>query len=87
MTGNRIQLSALTDLVGSYIVRSGVGTKGACHILWHAAATHMLRNGADIRYIQEFLSHEHLSSTQIYTHAGQAGLKRVYMETHPSARY
>ena len=54
MTGNRIQLSALTDLVGSYIVRSGVGTKGACHILWHAAATHMLRNGADIRYIQNF---------------------------------
>jgi integrase/recombinase XerD len=86
MTGKRIQNSALTDLVGSYIRRSGVSDKGACHVLRHASATHMLRNGADIRYIQDFLGHEHIVSTQIYTHVYQEDLKRVYSQTHPAYR-
>jgi integrase/recombinase XerD len=86
MTGKRIQNSALTDLVGGYIRRSGVSDKGACHVLRHASATHMLRNGADIRYIQDFLGHEHIVSTQIYTHVYQEDLKRVYSQTHPAYR-
>ena len=86
MTGKRIQKSALTDLIGTYIARSGIGVKGACHILRHAAASHMLRNGADIRYIQDYLGHEHLVSTQIYTHVYQEDLARVYANTHPAAR-
>ena len=31
--------------------RSGVSKEGACHILRHSTASHMLRNGADIRYV------------------------------------
>ncbi len=85
MTGRRIQKSALTDLIGTYITRSGIGVKGACHVLRHAAASHMLRHGADIRYIQEYLGHEHLVSTQIYTHVYLEDLKRVYGSTHPAA--
>jgi integrase/recombinase XerD len=86
MTGKRIQNSALTDLVGGYIRGAGVADKGACHVLRHASATHMLRNGADIRYIQDFLGHEHIVSTQIYTHVYQEDLKRVYSQTHPAAK-
>jgi len=86
MTGKRIQKSAVSDLVSYYFDRSGIGIKGSCHKIRHASATHMLQNGADIRYIQEFLGHEHLISTQIYTHVYKEDLKRVYNNTHPAAR-
>lgn len=43
--------------------------KGAgLHTLRHSIATHLLANGMEIEKIQEFLGHESLESTQIYTH-------------------
>lgn len=86
LAGRRIQNGKLTDLVGEYVRRSGVSKEGACHILRHATATHMLRNGADIRYVQELLGHQDIKSTQIYTHVTIKDLKAVYSNTHPSAR-
>lgn len=85
-TGQRIQNSKLTDMVGDYVRRSGIGKEGACHILRHATATHMLKNGADIRYVQELLGHQDIKSTQIYTHVTINDLKEVYNRTHPSAK-
>jgi integrase/recombinase XerD len=85
-TGRRIQNSALTDLVGEYVRRSGVGKEGACHLMRHASATHMLKHGADIRYVQELLGHQDIKSTQIYTHVTISDLKAVYRRTHPAAK-
>lgn len=85
-TGKRILARALTTLVGRYIKRSGVADKGACHILRHSTATHMLNNGASIRYIQELLGHADLSTTQEYTHVTISGLKKEHQKTHPFAQ-
>ncbi|WP_454254226.1 tyrosine-type recombinase/integrase [Pseudomonas sp. Marseille-Q8238] len=84
ITGKRIQKSKLTTLVGGYIRRSGIGKSGSCHALRHATATHMLRNGADIRYVQEMLGHRCIESTQIYTHVTITDLQGVYSRTHPA---
>ncbi len=46
----------------------------------------MLDHGADIRYIQEFLGHADISTTQFYTHVSQRELRAVYARTHPLAR-
>ena len=76
----------LGDLVKRYIARAHVPVPGACHPFRHACATHMLENGADIRYIQALLGHANLSTTQIYTHVSIEKLREVHAATHPACR-
>ena len=76
----------LGDLVKGYLRKAGFTSKGACHLFRHSCATHMLENGADIRYIQELLGHADLTTTQIYTRVSIGKLKQVHSQTHPSAK-
>lgn len=59
--------------------------KKSPHVLRHAAATHMLDNGADIMAVKEMLGHENLSTTQIYTHVSVERLKKTYKTAHPKS--
>ncbi|MBU1098800.1 MAG: tyrosine-type recombinase/integrase [Bacteroidetes bacterium] len=59
--------------------------KKSPHVLRHAAATHMLDNGADIMAVKEILGHENLSTTQIYTHVSVERLKKTYKTAHPKS--
>lgn len=76
----------LGDRVKAYLIQAGIHCKGACHLLRHAMATHMLDNGAEIRYIQAMLGHSDLSSTQIYTHVAINQLQQIHAKTHPSCQ-
>jgi len=69
------KLDSLTILVCKYVAQANITKKGGCHLYRHTVATLMLENGADIRFIQEMLGHEDLSSTQVYTHVSIAKLK------------
>jgi integrase/recombinase XerD len=79
--GEPFRRNRLGDRLRSYVARCGL--PGACHIFRHACATHMLENGADIRFIQAMLGHSQLSTTEIYTQVSISKLKAVHAQTHP----
>ncbi|MBI4641489.1 MAG: tyrosine-type recombinase/integrase [Candidatus Tectomicrobia bacterium] len=80
--GRPLAAASLTNLIGRYV--KARGQSGACHIFRHTMATLMLENGADVRYIQEILGHQQISTTEIYTHVTIQKLKEVYELTHPN---
>ncbi len=74
----------LSDMVKKYLYHAGIDKVGACHLFRHAMATHMLENGADIRFIQAMLGHSDLSTTQIYTLVSIDKLREIHTATHPA---
>ena len=72
----RISTSTIHSLVKKHLLAAGLdSTKYSSHKLRHTAATLMLKSGVDVRTLQELLGHEHLNTTQIYTHVENSTLR------------
>lgn len=82
--GQPMSVRFLGDLIRRHVEAGGITTPGACHVFRHAMATHMLENGADIRFIQAMLGHANLETTQIYTQVSMTKLKEIHSATHPA---
>ncbi len=52
------------------------------HMLRHSIATHLLNSGLDLKFVQELLGHENITTTQIYTHTAKAKIKKEYQRHH-----
>jgi len=74
----RISTSTIHNLVKKHLLAAGLdSTKYSSHKLRHTAATLMLKSGVDVRTLQELLGHEHLNTTQIYTHIENNSLREA----------
>lgn len=63
-------------------IRKLSGIECSPHTLRHSFATDLLRNNANMRYVQEMLGHRSLATTQMYSHVTNLDLHRVYREHH-----
>ena len=72
----RISTAAVHKLVKKHLAAAGLdSSQYSSHKLRHTAATLMLQNGVDVRTLQEVLGHDHLNTTQIYTHVDNEDLR------------
>jgi len=84
--GERFHPGYVGNWVRKALEAAGIDRPGSCHLLRHSCATHMLENGADIRFIQQLLGHARLDTTQIYTEVTIHQLREVHARTHPHGR-
>lgn len=56
---------------------AGIGNPVTPHMLRHTCATHWLESGLDIRFVQKLLGHHSISTTEIYTHVSDQGLRKA----------
>ncbi|MCM8540276.1 MAG: site-specific tyrosine recombinase XerD [Lentisphaeraceae bacterium] len=81
--GKKITRSMVWQLIKKLAVEAGINKNIFPHTLRHSFASHLLKNGADLRVIQEMLGHADIATTQIYTHVDHTRLAQVHKKFHP----
>ena len=82
--GERLSTQGIANIIAQFRKDAGIERHVTPHMLRHTVATLLLRNGVDIRIVQEFLGHASIATTQRYTHVTKDHLIRVLRERHPS---
>jgi len=80
--GLRLTTRSVQRIVKYYATKAGIVKDVHPHTLRHSFATDLLQNGADIRSVQEMLGHANITTTQIYTHVTNKGLKDIHNKFH-----
>ncbi|MDI3280912.1 MAG: tyrosine-type recombinase/integrase [Bacillota bacterium] len=81
--GKQMNRSSVYFIVKQLVRRFGLDEQISPHRLRHTCATLLLEAGVDLRYIQEFLGHADISTTQIYTHVSRSRLWQAILEHAP----
>jgi site-specific recombinase XerD len=84
--GKRLSTQGMANIISLVRQDAGIERHVTPHMLRHTVATLLLRNGVDIRIVQEFLGHASIVTTQRYTHVAKDHLIRVLKRQHPSLR-
>jgi integrase/recombinase XerD len=83
MRGTAPCFSTIEEIVKKHTRKAKIKKTVSPHTFRHTCATHMLRNKANIRHLQELLGHASLESTQVYAHVSITDLKEVHSKCHP----
>src|SRR5213078_4258248 len=85
--GERLSTQGIANVIAQFRRDAGIERHVTPHMLRHTVATLLLRNGVDIRVVQEFLGHASIATTQRYTHVTKDHLIRELREHHPSVGF
>jgi integrase/recombinase XerD len=83
-SGERLSTQGMANIIAQFRRDAGIERNVTPHMLRHTVATLLLRNGVDIRVVQEFLGHASIATTQRYTHIAKEHLIGVLQKHHPS---
>ncbi len=75
--GEPYSTGSVQQVMRNAIKLSGLEKKASVHTLRHSFATHLLENGTDIRYIQQFLGHSSIKTTTVYTHLTKTAVDKI----------
>lgn len=82
--GDRLSTQGIANTIAKFREAAGISRHVTPHMLRHTVATLLLRNGVDIRVVQEFLGHASIATTQRYTHVVKEHLIAELRRHHPS---
>lgn len=81
-----MRTQSVRNIVTKYAKRSGINKNITPHVFRHSFATLLIESGVDIKYIQDFLGHSTIATTQIYLHISDEQKKKVLAAKHPRDR-
>ncbi len=84
--GKQMTRQAFFLIIKEKVKQAGIKKDISPHKLRHSFASHLLKNGVDLRLIQELLGHEDISTTERYTHIQNDDMIKTYEYAHPRAR-
>ena len=84
--GNPLTRAMVNKIVEKWSTISGLRRKISPHTFRHSFATHWVKGGADIRFVQHMLGHSDITTTQIYTHLDKTTLRNEYNHYHPRSK-
>ena len=58
----------MNNILKTLLKQAKIDKEITLHSLRHSIATHLLEKGLSLEYVRDFLGHQNLESTQIYTH-------------------
>ncbi len=82
--GQRLSTQGIANIIARCRREASIDRHVTPHMLRHTVATLLLRNGMDIRVVQEFLGHASIATTQRYTHVVKEHLIGELRKHHPS---
>lgn len=86
-SGKRLSAQGIANVIHKLRKSCGISRNVTPHMLRHTVATLLLRNGTDIRVVQEFLGHASIATTQRYTHIAKEHLIQELQIRHPSISF
>lgn len=81
--GKKLTRQMIFMILKDLALKADIGKKISPHTLRHSFATELLKNGADLRAIQQMLGHESITTTEVYVHLDNSYLKEVVEKYHP----
>jgi site-specific recombinase XerD len=81
--GNPMTEGAIRLLLRKYQQMAKIKKSASPHVFRRSCATHLLQNGADIRFVQQLLGHSSLRVTNYYTKILPVEVKKIHTQTHP----
>ena len=81
--GAQISRQMVFLVIKEIVRKTGIQKNISPHTFRHSFATHLLQNGADLRFIQEMLGHSSITTTEIYTHLNTEELHETILKYHP----